>query len=73
MRPDHPALGGVQHHALISPNHPAIAQIVEEHGSAATAAAIESMLIVLLELLGRLIGDDMAAKIAENSAKNGAG
>ncbi len=33
------------------------------HGDAATAKALEAMLVSLIELLGRLIGDDMATKL----------
>jgi len=34
-------------------------------GDGATADAIESTLVLLLELLGRLIGDDMTTKLIE--------
>jgi hypothetical protein len=37
------------------------------NGDAATAEALESMLARLVELLGRLIGDDMAMKLIERS------
>jgi hypothetical protein len=37
------------------------------HGDAATAEALESMLVRLIELLGRLIGDDMAMKLIQRS------
>ena len=37
------------------------------HGDAATAEALEAMLVHLVELLGRLIGDDMATKLIERS------
>jgi hypothetical protein len=37
------------------------------HGDAATAEALESMLVHLVELLGRLIGDDMATTLIERS------
>lgn len=33
------------------------------HGDAATGKALESLLVTLIELLGRLIGDDMATKL----------
>ena len=35
------------------------------NGDAAAAEALASMLVLLLELLGRLIGDDMAMKLIE--------
>jgi len=37
------------------------------YGDAATAEGLESMLVRLVELLGRLIGDDMAVKLIEQS------
>jgi len=37
------------------------------HGDAATAQGLESMLAHLVELLGRLIGDDMAMKLIDRS------
>jgi hypothetical protein len=37
------------------------------HGDAPTAEALESMLVRLVELLGRLIGEDMAMKLIERS------
>ena len=37
------------------------------YGDAASAEALESMLVHLIELLGRLIGDDMADKLIERS------
>jgi hypothetical protein len=36
-------------------------------GDAATAEALESMLARLVELLGRLIGDDMAMRLIQRS------
>lgn len=69
VRAAHPALGDIRHEALLSPNHPAIVKGVQNHGAAATATALQATLVVLIELLGRLIGDDMAARIVERSEK----
>ena len=44
-----------------------IAETIMAHGDPATAEALESMLVRLVELLGRLIGDDMAMKLIERS------
>jgi hypothetical protein len=44
-----------------------VAEIIMAQGDAATSEALESMLIRLVELLGRLIGDDMAMKLIERS------
>lgn len=44
-----------------------VAENSAAHGDAATAEALESVLVHLIELLGRLIGDEMAAKLIERS------
>jgi hypothetical protein len=44
-----------------------VAEAIMVDGDAATAEALESMLARLVELLGRLIGDDMAMKLIERS------
>lgn len=38
---------------------------VQAHGDPAVAAALEALLAAWLDLLGRLIGDDMAARLVE--------
>ena len=68
-RSAHPVLEGIRQEAVLSPTHPAITQGVQTYGAAATAAALQATLVMLVELLGRLIGDDMAARILENSEK----
>ena len=45
----------------------AVSETIVAHGDAATAVALESMLVHLVALLGRLIGDDMTAKLIERS------
>jgi hypothetical protein len=44
-----------------------IAQSITSSGDGATAEALETMLVHVVELLGRLIGDDMATKLIELS------
>jgi hypothetical protein len=44
-----------------------VPETIDAYGSAQTAEAIESMLASLVELLGRLIGDDMAMKLLEGT------
>jgi hypothetical protein len=44
-----------------------VAETIMARGDAATAEALESMLVHLVELLGRLIGDDMATNLIERS------
>ena len=42
-----------------------VAESILAHGDAATAEALEWIIARLIELLGRLIGDDMAATLIE--------
>jgi hypothetical protein len=66
-RIDNPALAQIQLHARSEPYIDGLAAAIMAHGDAATAAALESMLVRLVELLGRLIGDDMATKLIGRS------
>ena len=58
-------LGQITLHARSTPYLEGIAEAVEKDGSAKTAAALEAMLVMLIELLGRLIGIDMATNLIE--------
>jgi hypothetical protein len=66
-RTEYPALGQIQLHARSEPYIEGVAEAIMAHGDPATAEALESMLVHLVELLGRLIGDDMAMKLIERS------
>ena len=66
-RSDYPALGQIQLRARSEPYIEGVAETIMAHGDPATAEALESMLVRLIELLGRLIGDDMALKLIERS------
>ncbi len=44
-----------------------VAECLIEHGDGATAEALEVMLVRLVELLERLVGDEMAMKLIERS------
>ena len=66
-RVEHPALAQIQLHARSEPYIDGLAATIMAYGDAATAEALESMLVRLIELLGRLIGDDMAAKLIGRS------
>jgi hypothetical protein len=66
-RTDHPALGQIQLHARSDPYVDSVAESIMAHGDPATAAGLEALLVHLIELLGRLIGDDMAMKLIERS------
>lgn len=47
-----------------------VTESIQVHGAAAVAAGLESLLVALLELLGRLLGEDMAARLVEQSVPN---
>jgi hypothetical protein len=66
-RTEYPALEQIQFHARSEPYLDGVAEAIIAHGDPATAEAIESMLVRLVELLGRLIGDDMAMKLIERN------
>ena len=66
-RTEHPLLGQIEIRARSQPHIDGVAETIMASGDPATAEALESMLERLVELLGRLIGDDMAMKLAERS------
>jgi hypothetical protein len=66
-RIQNPALGQIQLRARSNPYVDGVAEAIMAHGDPATAEGLESMLVRLVELLGRLIGDDMAVKLIERS------
>ena len=66
-RTEYPVLEGIQLHARSEPYIDGVAETIMAHGDAAAAEALESMLVRLVELLGRLIGEDMAMKLIERS------
>ena len=66
-RNEYPALGQIQLRARSEPYIDGVAETIMAHGDAATTEALESMLARLVELLGRLIGDDMGMKLIERS------
>jgi hypothetical protein len=66
-RNDYPALGQIEIRARSQPHFDSVAETIMARGDPATAEGIEFMLERLVELLGRLIGDDMARKLIERS------
>jgi hypothetical protein len=64
-RTEHLALAEIQLRNRSEPYVDGVAETIMAHGDAATGEALESMLVRLVELLGRLIGDDMATKLIE--------
>lgn len=66
-RTDHQLLEEIQLHPRSEPYVEGVTETIDSYGAAQTAEAIESMLTRLIELLGRLIGDDIAMKLIEES------
>jgi hypothetical protein len=66
-RPQSPALEKIQLHPRSDPYIEGIADSIMAYGDPETATALESVLVRLVELLGRLIGDDMAGKLIDRT------
>ena len=66
-RTDFPALAQIEIRARSQPHIDGVAETIMARGDPATAEALEFMLERLVELLGRLIGDDMATRLIERS------
>jgi len=66
-RPQYPALEKIQLRAKSDPYIEGLADSIMARGDPETAEALESMLVRLVELLGRLIGDDMAGKLIDRT------
>jgi hypothetical protein len=64
-RTDYPALAQIEIRARTQPHIDGVAEAIMARGDPATAEGLEFMLERLIELLGRLIGDDMAMKLIE--------
>ena len=62
---EYPFLQGVRVGRQTDPTLDGMTAIVEAYGAPAVAAGLEAMLEKLLGLLGRLIGDDMVARLVE--------
>jgi hypothetical protein len=67
VRIQHPALESVQLHARSDPYTDGVAEAIIAHGDPATAAGLEALLVRLIEILGRLIGEDMSTILIERS------
>jgi hypothetical protein len=66
-RSQYPALEKIQLRARSEPYVEGVADSIMARGDPETAEALESMLVRLVELLGRLIGDDMAGKLIDRT------
>jgi hypothetical protein len=61
-------LAQIQLRARSQPYIDRVPETIMAHGDAATAEGLESVLVHLVELLGRLIGNDMTTNLIERSA-----
>lgn len=66
-RDKHPSLQRIQLQSRSATLLGDLEESASAHGAADIVAGIEAMLVALLELLGRLIGDDMTLQFAEDS------
>lgn len=64
---EYPFLAQVQLHPGSEPYVHGVADTARSHGDAVTAEALESIIVHVIELLRRLVGDDMAIKLIERS------
>jgi hypothetical protein len=64
---EHPALAQVQLRPRSQPYVDGVAEAARDYGDAAIAKALESVIVHLVELLHRLVGNEMAAKLIERS------
>lgn len=65
---DHPALKNIRRLNEGSIHLDGVVAGIEAHGAAAVTAAIEALLATLVDVLGRLIGEDMAIRIIDHDA-----
>lgn len=61
----HPSLKSVRRLDGMSIHLDGVPAAVEEHGVAHVSAAVEALLAALVDILGRLIGEDMAMRILD--------
>ena len=66
---DHPALAAVRYSRQSGITLEGLTESADIHGPAAVADAVAAMLTALIELLGRLIGQDMAMRLVEQSVR----
>jgi hypothetical protein len=64
---EYPLLAQVRLHPRSEPYVDGVTETARSHGDAVTAEALESIIVHVVELLRRLVGDDMATKLIERS------
>jgi hypothetical protein len=68
----HPALKNISIETQPDLSLHGVPESIQASGAAETAAGLESTLVALIELLGRLIGDELAMKLVEQNSSDGA-
>jgi hypothetical protein len=63
--PQHPALTKIRGRTDCETSLENVVGAVEAHGAAPTQAAVEALLAAIIEILARLIGEDMAIGIID--------
>ena len=71
-RGEHPAIAEVELRLQPDRGLQGIAASVSAHGTDAVAAGLEALLTSVLRLLGRLIGDDMATRLLDQTMRGDA-
>jgi hypothetical protein len=66
-RADHPVLRAVRVVAAPTPELAGLADAARAHGAGAAVAGAEAVLATLIDLLGRLIGDDLAVTFIDQT------
>ena len=64
-RTDHPLLETIELRPRETPYLVGVAETAEKQGSRKTEQALEAMLVIVIGVLGRLIGDEMAATLIQ--------
>ncbi len=64
-RSHHPALEGVRIHSATDPSLEGFSESIARHGTDAVTEGIVAMLTAFIDLLSRLIGEDMALKLLD--------
>lgn len=63
----HPALKTIQHENGRGITLDGVVASVEQHGIDSSTAAIEALFVALVDVLGRLIGEDMAGRLLDHN------
>jgi hypothetical protein len=72
VQAEHPALANVRYSHQSAVCLEGLAESARTHGAAAAADGVAAILTALIELLGRLIGEDIAMRLVEQSIPAGA-